>query len=749
MQFSPKAVTTSKTLTARTRGLGWRLGGALTCAALVTGALAQNDTPAPAVDGVGLKGLLPESAPQGLLESLETLPESWKEWSDGVATDLSKFYSETAEDVAGQRAALDSLKGKVGIIDKALADPQYDSISGPLRSLKSGLIRRIEVTEAVLDTLSIDSTAGATSAVEAAKSSLLAAIDSADAFLDGVNGGAGWKTYLQTGAARAALNEGKDAAQLLEVIRSIHDKTMSAANSTDAAVKEFVAYPELKNYLVKLGAAVGTLNRAANGVNMGEVRAQLKAMLDGLEQYEATGTTAAAKQVRAAYSQLKDLSADGGERLSMVLRTYYFNYNMQVSISEGIFNRVLAKTHIEEGGVNDFILGADVYGCQITSTQATFDLIPSINGARFVVHLTGTVTTNTDAHKGRVTIFSNGNHNFTAQKQIIFDGRRFSTTPADMHVNASNEPFDASTPADDVPILGGLFKSVAMNSALRQRPEAEAIAAQRVTSRVGPEFDNEVDGKFTEINEKLETKVAQPLKAEGLYPESRHFQSSDTQFDYHSRLMAQGELGGGKPEMRLAGEGELVYQMHESLMNNFMDRLGVNGKTLNEDELRALLEEKLSKLLSKDVSLPKQEKAADSDDAKQPKAFIFTEQDPLRIKVADGKINLILRAGFQRDEAQGGNIPPQIVTVPLSFTIEGDDVVITRGDVTVDALETPDNIAEQVARAGVIKKKLETSIQPTKRDSRSMKIDKPAGEAITVNIEAIEANDGWVTILLR
>lgn len=747
MQFSSTNVTALKTQTTRSRKLVWRLGGVLTCAALVTGALAQGDAPDNSGE-IGLKGILPASASERLSESIQLLPDSWQEWGSGVLADLNQFYADTAPDVAGQRAALEALKDKVATIDAAITDPKYASVERQLVGLRNGLSRRIDVIEAVLDTLTAPAE-GSFSTFDNAKSSLGDALDTAENYLNRLKGGASWKTYLQTSVIRSALAENTDPASLLEVLSPLNDKAQAATNSDNAAIKDFLAHPDLRVFVSKLGSTVATLKRATTGVNMEEVRAQLKALVEGLENYENTGTTASAKQVRAAFSLLRQQAADGGERLSTVLRQHYFNYNMQVSISEGFFNRVLAKTHIEEGGVNDFILGANVYGCQITSSVARFDLLPSVNGAMFNVHLTGTVTTNTDSHKGRVTIFSNGNHSFVAQKQVIFDGELFSTTPANMHVSASNEPFDASTPADRLPIVGGLFKSVAMNEAIRKRPEAEAVAAQRVTSRVGPEFDDEVDNKFGEINQKLQTKVKGPLKAEGLYPDAKHFQSSDTQFDYHSRLMGQGELGGGKANIRLAGDGELVFQMHESLINNFMDRLEVHGKTMTEEELRNLLEAKLSKLLSKEVTLKKKEKQAEDEDPKQPKAFIFTQVDPLRVKVADGQVFLLLRTGFERDEAQGGNIPSQIVTIPLRFELEGDNVLITRGSVVVDSLEKVENVGEQVARAGVIKKKLESSIPETKRDTRTMKVDKVEGDPIDVSITGIEASDGWVTIRLQ
>lgn len=748
MHFSPESASMQPVARRRARGLAVRLGGALTCAALVTGALAQEDKPAAPATTVGLKGLLPAEAPEGLLNTLGTLPETWAPWSEGVTTELTKFYTETAEDLAGQRAAVERLKVKLGTIDKALADSQYASIYSQLSGLRTSLNRRIELIEAVLDTLTADPTTGRGAAVDAAKERVSAGADTADSYLDNVQGGEAWKKYLQTADVKAAIAGEADPAKLAALLTPILEKVRGAAASENAEVKEFASKGALQTYVRDLGHAVTVLTRSTAGVNLEEVRKQLKVLLEGLEKYEATGSNESAAAVRGAYDALRELTADGGSRLTEVLRQHYFNSNLQVAISEGFLNRVLAKTHIEEGGVRDFILGADVYGCQITSTNANFDLLPAQNGTLFRINLTGTVTTNTEGYKSNVVIYSNGNHNFTAFKDIHFDGERFSTTPANMHVNASNEPVDASTPVDNFPVLGGLARSIAMNSAIRKRPEAEAIAAQRVTSRVGPEFDNEVDNKFTELNGKLQSKLVDPLRAENLYPDFKSFRSTDTELDIASRMMADLELGGSVAPTEAVQEGELLFRAHESLINNFLDRLGIGGKTMTEQDLRKLLSEKFTKLLNKEVTLPEAKEAAGEDAAKQPKAFIFTEKNPLRVKFADGKVLLVIRAGFQRDEDKGGNIPPQIVTIPLTVTLEGEEVVVTRGEVLVDPVDPPENVAEQLARAGVIKGKIETSIQ-NKRDTRTLKVDKEGGEPINVNVTRIDAQDGWISVRLQ
>ncbi|MDB5339046.1 MAG: hypothetical protein JWN70_4665, partial [Planctomycetaceae bacterium] len=406
MQFSPEAAPFQSAARRRARGLAVRLGGVLTCAALVTGVLAQEekkeDKPAAPANAVGLKGLLPAEAPEGLLNTIGTLPETWAPWGESVTGELTKFYGETAEDLEGQKAAIGRLKVKLETLDKALDDPQYESILPQLRGLRSSLNRRIEVIEAVLDTLTADPTTGRGAAVDAAKAQLTAGIETADSYLDTVQGGDAWKKYLHTSEVRAALASDADAAKLVETLTPVMDKTLAASKSEDAAIRDFVANGALKTYLHDLTHAVAVLKKATNGVNMDEVRKNLKDLLEGLEGYEANVTSDSAAKVRAAYDALRDLTADGGDRLTSVLRQHYFNSNLQLAVSEGFLNRVLSKTHLEEGGVEDFILGADVYGCQITSTVTKFDLLPAENGIFFRINLNGTVTTNTESYKGQV-----------------------------------------------------------------------------------------------------------------------------------------------------------------------------------------------------------------------------------------------------------------------------------------------------------------------------------------------------------
>lgn len=468
-----------------------------------------------------------------------------------------------------------------------------------------------------------------------------------------------------------------------------------------------------------------------------------QALLAALETHEGTGSAAASAAAREAFDGLRASAANNGDEITQVLRQSYLNYNMQVSVSEGFLNRVFCKTQVEQGDVIDCILGANVFGSQVTTSTAVFDLLPAENGARFHIALSGVVNSDTEGTKRGATIYTEGTHHFWANKEVQFDGTQFLTAPATISVDASNNPTHATTNLQKVPLFGAFKEMGAFQAAVRKRPQTEAIAAERVSSRVTPKFDEEVDSNFARVNTNLTEKVQKPLEEMQLYPDVRVFRTTDTTLDVSTRLMAANELGGTTQHLTVA-DGEMALSLHETAINAFLDRLGVQGKTMTEEELRALIQDKLSKLLNKEVKLAEAKQDAADDAGKAPKAFIFSETDPLRVQVGNGQIQLIIRAGFKREE---DDIPQQIVTVPLNIAIEGEEVVITRGDVLVDAQDPPANVAEQVARAGVIKRKLENSL-PSKKDSRAVTIHKDNGD-VTVIINRIEAQDGWLTLRLQ
>jgi hypothetical protein len=278
------------------------------------------------------------------------------------------------------------------------------------------------------------------------------------------------------------------------------------------------------------------------------------------------------------------------------------------------------------------------------------------------------------------------------------------------------------------------------------RGESEAIAASRVQDRVLPQFNSEVDKQFGPLgkNNPELTRMLDALRELSLYPDAKSFSTTDTELKIASRLMAPTELGGNDPNPALVlGRGATIL-LHESVMNNAADRLELAGKTMNEDELTAKLEGNFSKVLGREVKFKKEEKPV-TDEDQGPKTFVFDKSDPIRVQVGDGALTLTLRTGFQQEGKE--DIPTQIVTLPLRFSVDMKNVVIEPGDVGVAAAEPPESAAKQLARAGVIKKKIGNAFPRTEVNRvRYVNVEK---KKVLVAVTRIRALDGWLSITVE
>lgn len=720
-----------------------RLGGILLCGILVSVAGGAADTPS---SSSGLKGIIPTEVPDGLTNGISQLPENWEKWGTGLADDLTALYGGQDLDAAGQQKVLDSLKRKLKTLQGSLADKRFRAMDDVLITLQDGLARRIEVLDAVLATLALDPSSAKAELVKSAGGNVVAAARGLESYLKPIPNSAGWVRYFKVDKLLAALepDAGPDA---LAAVQATHRQFEAKNKLTDEKTKEFLSAPQFGALAQSVDHYVDAANREAQPANAEEVRKQLGTLVTNLELYESSASDAAAKAVRGSFGALRKLVPDGGERLSKALQVNYFNYNLQVYASDGILNRLIASRHDENGPVTDYFMGANIGGNQTTSTVVGLQLLPSNNSARFDVTLNGHIVSSTAGATSQATIYSQGNHTFVAKKEVVFDGKRFRTAPATIQVNASVATTGANTN------VGFLFHNyanrVAMGRAEGMRGASEAHAAGRVQEQVLPRFNQEVDAEFAKANNELNANVAGPLKEMHLYPDAIVYRTTPQQLSVSSRLMQSDALGGNKVIPAPVTSNGLTILVHESLINNAVDEMGIAGKTLTENELRALLEEKFGKLLNREIKLPSPEGASGApgpeDADKGPKALIFADNDPIRIQFAGNQVILTIRAGFKREDKE--DIPQQVVRVPLNFKIEGNRVIATRGDVSVTPVSKPANAAEQVALAGIVRRKIESSL-PTRELDRKFRLKKQGG-AVDASLSQVKALDGWVALVLQ
>jgi hypothetical protein len=389
--------------------------------------------------------------------------------------------------------------------------------------------------------------------------------------------------------------------------------------------------------------------------------------------------------------------------------------------------------------VRDFILGANVSGNQQTSTVVSIDLKPSSTNAYFNMLLDGTTHSSTAGVTEKATIFTQGNHNFRASKPVMFDGRTLSSGAAQMvYVDPNNTTVGAETKASGMPLFGALTERMAVRIAGKKRGESEAIAAQRLQARVVPQLDTRLNDEVTKANSRLQGETKKRLQDNGLYPERVRVRTSEGFIRYSSLVANPTELSGDVPNAIANPSRGVIVHVHESLLNNAVDRMKFAGRTMTDDDIRAEIERFATALTGREVKF---EQKKDADAADKTSTLVFAEKDPVRIRIEGGNVNLIMRAGFKQEGKE--DIPTQIVTVPLALSVNGDKIVIERGGVQVAPAGPTD--ARQIVRAGVMRKKIETSI-PTRERERVVRVARDGSPEIALNVTTLKALNGWLCI---
>lgn len=711
----------------------------------VTHAL-QEDAADESASPVGLAGILPDDVPENIsYDAWLGIGTNWETWGEETANLLSQLYGETPSDIAGQLALIAQLEGRLNTMEKAIADPRYRSIHDKLVDLHGKLNRRLIIHNTVLDMLTAGPDTAQDGQLESARQEVLANSDAAQQYLNRVRNGEGWSAYLRLERLDALEQQVVTAPGTLDEIRLVADRLGAGAQLSDPAQQEFLTQPVFAQLQTAVDNYLAAAQPAASSGNE-QLRSHLGELVAALEQYEQTNSNDSAANVRAIYAEIKRNDPQGGAALTAALRETYFNYNLKIIASEAFLKEVISDTRQDSGDVVDCILGAFVTGDQTTISEIGVDLLPSADSVRMDIVVNGTVYSSTSGDKNSATIFTEGTHYYEARKEVVFKNEEFYAYPANIWVDANNYNYDAETPLSGIPILSGLGRRFALSRADSLRPEAEAIAESRVADRVLPQFNEEVNGQFGRASSELQQKLYSKLRDNNIYPSTSRYLSTDSHLWVNQRLMRSNELGGGIAPRQFDTDSGLMVQIHESMMNNALDELGFAGRTMTDEEVRTELETAFTNLLGRPVNLPQSAPPADGEEA-GPNTFVFAESDPIRVRATGGQFLLVLKSGFQQEGRD--DIPTQEITIPLSFNVDGDQINITRGVVAVAPVDQPESVAQQIAQAGVIRKKFDAQL-PDRTVDGTIRLERPDNRPeIVLNVQAIKALNGWLTVILN
>ncbi len=707
-------------------------------ATLVSGALEDAKPAQP----TGLRGVLPVDVPAAVSdEAFSVLDGNWKEWGETTAVEVAKLYSEEGLDLAGQRQQLEVLKRKLLTMETALKDARYRSIHEPLGSLYAALNRRVAVADAVLETLSLDPQKAVSEQLEGARQEVAKSLKELETELNAVKNGPAWLSYVRSAEITKLVSD-KKGSEAVPVLTAVHQKLLpSEATSPELRQflggAKFVSLRESLDNFVKLVAVVD------QPINPEKLRAELVNLVGAIEKFEQSQSTTDAAAVRKSFETIRKASPDQGNRIAAAMATHYFNFNLRVVASEKFLSKLVGESTTKQGAVRDNVLGANISGNQTTTVTVGIDLKPNNNGIRLNLTLDGIAQSNTVGVTSEANVYTRGHHTFKAAKPVTFDGTKFATGAAEISVWPNNQTTGVSTKYDNMFLFGGIANSIARGEVADRRGQSEAIAADRVRSKVLPEFNQEVDGKVADLNKDLEEKLNAKLREKDLMPSATNYRTTEEDLRANLRLMADRELAGGDGPFVSVPSTGFVVALHETLLNNSLDRLKFAGRTMSDKEVATEIEKSFSDLLGRQFNPTKKIDAA-AEGSSEPATFIFPDKDPIRIRLNNGQLTLVLRAGLKQGAGEE-DIPTQEITVPLMFSIDGTQLVIESGDVLVAPMAPPSNAAVQITRATVVRTKIHNAL-PTRKFDRFIEIDKNRQKPMQLGLAQIKAAGGWLSI---
>lgn len=414
-------------------------------------------------------------------------------------------------------------------------------------------------------------------------------------------------------------------------------------------------------------------------------------------------------------------------------------YPLQILMSEKFINRLISRRDVQPGEIQDFILGAQVTGQQVTETRLRIDLRPSREQARGEFVLDGQIDGMTTGTTEQAMVNTAVQQQFHAVKEVLFDGEQFSTRRAVVAVRAHNQTLNAQT-ALTGSFIGGIADSIAMRVAERRRPAAEAIARQKVADKVYPSFNGEVDKQLANANSALTEQVRTRLESAAFRPESQRLVTGESVLHWAVRFPgAPSAEDVGGPPAELISDAGLNLCVHESLLNQIGGRAGLGGLQTTDRQLKDVADRLLRLVPGSEVS----ERTSAGALGQVETMIEFDAKRPLEFEARDDQMTVLIRATFK--PAGQSLLPPLLIRIPFRLVLHGDSYELTHAAVTVES----ENGAELPAVLGSLTQNaIEASLPKVRFPKQVPQAGWKPGDT-PPDLAAVQTDAGWLSIRIE
>jgi hypothetical protein len=355
-------------------------------------------------------------------------------------------------------------------------------------------------------------------------------------------------------------------------------------------------------------------------------------LIGAIERHEADDTTLHTHRVAEMLSVMRWSTDERVLALAQAINDNYRNANVRVAAAEELINRFIPAPQIMAEPVVDNIRGADVVGRSESLARLRVVLLPDPMRWKLGLDVHGSVASETESSKGPARFWNDGLGAFSARKLIMVDRRGLVVDSARAHATAESHLTDFETNFDSIPLFGALARSIARQQYEHEQPAARSEIESKISARARQQLNVEVDRRIVQAEREFQTKLIEPLDRLNLEPTAVAMETTPRRLVVRYRLAGPHQLSAHTPRPQAPGNSMLSLQLHDSVMNNSLENLQLDGRRVN---LRTLYVEMLRRFAAPEIKVP--------DDLPEDVSVHFAERDAIRVTCESGRVRLTIR----------------------------------------------------------------------------------------------------------
>ena len=320
------------------------------------------------------------------------------------------------------------------------------------------------------------------------------------------------------------------------------------------------------------------------------------------------------------------------QELAGQLQAHYRNANFRLTVSERLLNQFVPPIPDMQEPFRDRILGAHVVGQNQISNEVSIGLVPDTEQIQLRLETVGKVFSRTRAQHSGFTIHNEGSSRFQVIKRLAFGRNGIVNGKPVSSSSTSQRLTGMKSELDSIPIVGWMARKIAKQKFEQQAPNAERITKQKIESMARMRVDEQVDTYLDLMREYAYVNLLQPLVALGLEPDPIETRTTEQDLIVRYRLAGRDQMGASSARPVPLEDNLLSMQIHETAMNNLLQRIELAGQRFSIPELKSHLQDVFS--------LP-QEDASDLE-IRADAEFVFASFDPLRVDFEEGGLALTI-----------------------------------------------------------------------------------------------------------